>query len=87
MLEYTAVFVVRNYPPRPLLNISSGFFSSRKLFGFQASMLNAAIITFGLSCRAAFGVPRPLSRSSIGRRCGSHGRAFQLSGLKKTRLR
>ena len=64
-----------------------GIFSSRGPSGSMRPGSTPRRFTFRPSCRAAFGVPRPLSRPGFRRRCGPPGRAFLLSGLKIGRLR
>lgn len=66
---------------------SIGVFSSRGPSGSMRPGSTPRRFPFRPSFRAAFGGPRPLSRQGVRRRCGTPGRAFQLSGLKIGRLR
>lgn len=87
MLEYIAVYVVRNFPAASASRLFIGVFSSRGPSGSMRPGSTPRRFTFRQSCRAAFGGPRPLSRPGVRRRCGPPGRAFLLSGLKIGRLR
>lgn len=87
MLEYIAVYVVRNLPAASASRLFIGIFSSRGPSGSMRPGSTPRRFTFRQSCRAAFGGPRPLSRPGVRRRCGPPGRAFLLSGLKISRLR
>lgn len=86
MLEYIAVYVVRIFPPRPLLYIQSAYFQAAGLrvpcapaHGRNVRRLS---ILPAAPARGPFTVAPGYSRP-----CGPPCRAFQLSGLKIGRLR
>lgn len=87
MLEYIAVYVVRNLFAASASRLFIGIFSSRGPSGSMRPGSTPRRCPFRPSCRAAFGGPRPLSRPGVRRRCGPPGSALLLSGLKISRLR